>query len=64
MVTIEQAIAQLPANLQTVLMLRDVEGWTAADTCLTLGLSAGNQRVLLHRARVQVRQALESYFAD
>ena len=59
---IEEAIAALPPNQRTVITLRDVEGWDAATVCNVLRLSATNQRVLLHRARSRVRQALERYW--
>lgn len=58
---ISQAIEALPAAQRAVITLRDVEGWTADEVCDHLGLSDGNQRVLLHRARSKVRQALEEY---
>jgi RNA polymerase sigma-70 factor, ECF subfamily len=58
---IDHAIAALPLNQQTVIRLRDVEGWEADEVCNALGLTATNQRVLLHRARSRVRQALEPY---
>lgn len=58
---IDRAMVDLPDNQQAVIRLRDVEGWDAADVCNMLGLSATNQRVLLHRARSRVRQALEPY---
>ena len=48
----------LPAQRQ-VFTLRDIEEVGAADVCELLGLSDGNQRVLLHRARSRVRRILE-----
>jgi RNA polymerase sigma-70 factor, ECF subfamily len=59
---VQDAIADLPANLRQVLVLRDIEGWSSTDVCDVLSLSPSNQRVLLHRARARVRRDLESYF--
>lgn len=50
----------LPPAQRQVLVLRDIEGVDAADVCTLLGISAGNQRVLLHRARAQIRALLET----
>jgi RNA polymerase sigma-70 factor (ECF subfamily) len=47
-----------------VITLRDIEGWSAEEVCSALELSETNQRVLLHRARSKVRQALEAYLAQ
>lgn len=58
---VQQAIEALPPNQRTVITLRDVEGWSAAEVCAALDLSEANQRVLLHRARAKVRRALEQY---
>lgn len=56
------AIERLPASQRTVISLRDVEGWSSEEVRNVLELSEVNQRVLLHRARSKVRQALEDYF--
>jgi RNA polymerase sigma-70 factor (ECF subfamily) len=58
---VNAAIRELPERLQEVIVLRDVEGWSSEEVCDALELSAGNQRVLLHRARSRVRAALETY---
>ena len=54
----------LPPVQQTVVTLRDVEGLSADEVCDLLELSPGNQRVILHRARARVREALEDYMAE
>lgn len=60
---IAEAIAGLPDRQRQVIELRDVEGWESEEVCDCLGLTAENQRVLLHRARSRVRAILEEYFA-
>jgi RNA polymerase sigma-70 factor (ECF subfamily) len=61
---VHEAIDRLPPVQQQVITLRDVEGWSSEETCSALEISETNQRVLLHRARSKVRQALESYLAQ
>jgi RNA polymerase sigma-70 factor (ECF subfamily) len=61
---VEGAIEALPPAQRAVISLRDVEGWTAEETCNALGVTETNQRVLLHRARSKVRQALEEYLSE
>jgi len=58
---IETAIDQLPQAQREVILLRDVDGWTPMEVSDALGITDGNQRVLLHRARTKVRAALERY---
>lgn len=57
------AIDTLPATQRAVISLRDIEGWSSEEVRNVLELSETNQRVLLHRARSRVRQALEDYLA-
>ena len=57
-------IDRLPPNQRAVITLRDIEGLSAEEVCNVLELTDTNQRVLLHRARSKVRQALEDYMAE
>jgi RNA polymerase sigma-70 factor, ECF subfamily len=61
---VDRAIEQLPPAQRAVISLRDVEGWSSEETRNALGVSETNQRVLLHRARSKVRQALEGYLME
>jgi RNA polymerase sigma-70 factor (ECF subfamily) len=42
----------------------DIEGFEPDEVCNVLEISLKNQRVLLHRARSRVRQALEDYMGE
>ena len=61
---VERAIDQLPPAQRAVISLRDIEGWSSEEARNALGISETNQRVLLHRARSKVRQALEDYLVE
>ena len=56
---IRAVIGQLPPGQRQVVTLRDVEGLSSAEVCTILGITDGNQRVLLHRARARLRALLE-----
>ncbi|MEA2483532.1 MAG: hypothetical protein QOC55_1479 [Thermoleophilaceae bacterium] len=55
------AIDTLPETQKAVITMRDLEGFPAEEVAEQLGISDGNQRVLLHRARSKVRAAIERY---
>ena len=55
---------KLPVRQREVVTMRDVLGMDAAEVCALLQISAANQRVLLHRGRAAVRQALEDYLKE
>jgi RNA polymerase sigma-70 factor, ECF subfamily len=61
---VQEAIEGLPPAQRAVIRLRDIDGWESDEVCELLGLSHGNQRVLLHRARSKVRASLERYLGD
>lgn len=60
-VHVERRIAALPPQQRAVVLLRDVDGLDAEEACAVLGISEGNQRVLLHRARSTLRADLERF---
>ncbi|HET7236532.1 MAG TPA: sigma-70 family RNA polymerase sigma factor [Actinomycetota bacterium] len=59
-----EAIEALPPNQREVIRMRDLLGWSSAEVRNALDISETNQRVLLHRARVKVRRALEDYLGS
>jgi RNA polymerase sigma-70 factor, ECF subfamily len=56
---IQVALDALPPRQREVVMLRDVDGLSGHEVCDVLEISEANQRVLLHRGRSHLRQALE-----
>lgn len=53
------AIDDLPPAQCQVVTLRDVERLSPQEVCDVLGITEANQRVLLHRARRQLRRTIE-----
>ena len=53
------ALVGMPERQRAVVMLRDVDGLRSDEVCRVLDLSPANERVLLHRGRSRLRQALE-----
>jgi RNA polymerase sigma-70 factor (ECF subfamily) len=57
---IQAALGALPARQRQVVILRDVDELSGQEVCDVLEISEANQRVLLHRGRSHLRQALET----
>jgi len=57
---LKSALDDLPSRQRQVVMLRDVEGLSNDEVCGVLGISGGNQRILLHRGRTRLREILEA----
>jgi RNA polymerase sigma-70 factor (ECF subfamily) len=60
---VSAAVEALPPRQREIVVLRDVQGFDSGEVCELLGMTAENQRVLLHRGRAKVRAALEVYYA-
>lgn len=56
---LRQAVDALPDSLRPVFVLREVEGLSGDDTAEALGISSGNVRVRLHRAKGLLRDHLD-----
>jgi len=59
---LDQALSALPPRQRQVVTMRDVCGMDAEEVCAALNISPANQRVLLHRARAVLREALAGYY--
>jgi RNA polymerase sigma-70 factor, ECF subfamily len=58
------AIGRLPAEFREVLVLRELEGFCYETIAEVLELPIGTVRSRLHRARQQLREELQTWFAD
>lgn len=56
---VHAAIATLEQPYREVLVMRDLEGLSGAETCESLGLSPATMKTRLHRARLDLRRQLE-----
>jgi RNA polymerase sigma-70 factor, ECF subfamily len=59
-VRVHELLPELPSQQRQVVLLRDVEGVGPAEVASVLGITDGNQRVLLYRGRARLRELLTS----
>jgi RNA polymerase sigma-70 factor (ECF subfamily) len=57
---LRSALDSLPPRQRQIVLLRDVEGLSNEEARMLLGLSTGNQRILLHRGRARLRAIIEA----
>ena len=62
MAIIESAVEKLPEEFKSVLILRDIEGFTNEETGELLDLSVPAVKSRLHRARLILRQRLDEFY--
>jgi RNA polymerase sigma-70 factor (ECF subfamily) len=61
---LEQALAELPIDLRTVLVMRDINHLSNAETAQALELPIGAVKWRLHRGRTLLRDRLSGYFQE
>ena len=58
LITLDAAVAALPPSLRSVLVLKEIEGFSHAEIAGILGISKGASEVRLHRAVAALRGML------
>ena len=58
---VHDAIAQLPPDHRTIIVLRDIEELSTAEAAAILNIKEGTARVRLHRARQALRSVLDGH---
>ncbi len=61
---INRGILSIPKKYRMVIVLRDIEGFSTAETAQILNISPTNVKVRLHRARLFLREQLKGYFEN
>lgn len=61
---VHQAIAELPEDYRTVVLLRDIEGFDTEQAAGRLGVSISVVKTRLHRARLALRAILDRRFRE
>ena len=59
---LEQSLQQLPMPYRSVFVLREMEGFSVAETAELLGITATNVKVRLNRAKAMLQKQLEHFY--
>ncbi|MBI5020512.1 MAG: RNA polymerase sigma factor [Ignavibacteriales bacterium] len=58
MIDLEDAVASLPLQARTVIVLHDIEGYSHDEIGTMLGIASGTSKATLHRARTLLKARL------
>lgn len=61
---LEACVERLPANLGRVFLMREWLELDTAEVCKELGVSASNAGVMLHRARLRLRECMRLHWGN
>ena len=61
---VNEGIIAIPKKYRMVIILRDIEGFSTAETAQILNISPANVKVRLHRARLFLREKMKGYFEN
>jgi RNA polymerase sigma-70 factor (TIGR02943 family) len=62
--TLQGCLGKMPERVAQVFMLREMDDLPSKEVCAILNISEANLWVMLHRARMALRQCLEMNFFD
>jgi RNA polymerase sigma-70 factor (ECF subfamily) len=62
--TLKDATLSLPEKYRMVVLLRDMEGFSTAETAQILDITPANVKVRLHRGRLFLREKLKGYYDE
>lgn len=61
---LEQSLKQLPVTYRTVFVLREIEGFSVAETADLLNITETNVKVRTNRARAMLQKQLEQFYSS
>lgn len=61
---ISESLNKLPEHYRTIILLRDIEGYSEREAAKLLDLTEANAKSRLHRARLMLKKLLEDYFGE
>jgi RNA polymerase sigma-70 factor, ECF subfamily len=59
---VQHSIAQLPTDYRLIILMRDIDEQSTAETAMVLGISEALVKTRLHRARQALRELLDQHF--